>query len=66
MPNNRRIRQQEIYETIGIHLLTQSTGTGSRGLGQALVGKLPYNVNKTLICLITEGNDFLQFLLQKN
>jgi hypothetical protein len=32
----------------------------------ALVGKLPYNVNKTLTCLITEGNDFLQFLLQKN
>jgi len=31
-----------------------------------LVEKLPYDVNKTLICLITEGNDFLQFLLQKN
>ena len=32
----------------------------------SLVGKLPYDVNKTLTCLITEGNDFLLFLLQKN
>jgi len=31
-----------------------------------LVGKLPYDVNKTLTCLIIEGNDFSQFLLQKN
>jgi len=32
----------------------------------ALVGKLPYDINKTLTSLIIEGNDFLQFLLQKN
>jgi len=32
----------------------------------ALVGKLTYNVNKTLTFLITEGNDFFQFLLQQN
>jgi hypothetical protein len=33
---------------------------------QSLVGKLPYDINKTLTSLITEGNDFLQFLLQQN
>ena len=32
----------------------------------ALVGKLTYDVNKTLTFLITEGNDFFQFLLQQN
>ena len=32
----------------------------------ALVGKLPYGVNKSLTCLIIEGNDFLQYLLPKN
>ncbi|HWY35381.1 MAG TPA: hypothetical protein VNX68_12100 [Nitrosopumilaceae archaeon] len=32
----------------------------------ALVGKLPYDVNKTLTCFIIEGNDFLLFLLEKN
>jgi hypothetical protein len=31
-----------------------------------LVGKLPHDINKTLTSLIIEGNDFLQFLLQKN
>ncbi len=31
-----------------------------------LVGKLPYDVNKSLTCFIIEGNNFLQFLLPKN
>jgi len=48
------IREKKIIQTnVMAYLLT-------------LVGKLPYDVNKSLTCFIIEGNNFLQFLLPKN
>ena len=46
--------------------LSHATFFQCSSLCSTLVGKLTYDVNKSLICLIIEGNDFLQFLLLKN
>jgi hypothetical protein len=52
--------------TIPISTLVHDSTSQMDPITHALVGKLPYDINKTLTSLIIEGNNVLQFLLQKN